>query len=268
MPGQPGVPGQMGMPGQAGVMTPHGVAPNGMADPWRVGRATVHNPAPGGQPSAPVAPTATPYQVPGYPPTHPPRQRQATAWIFGAAAVLVAVVLVVTTVGYGSGWFSKDAPPPTGQPTEAGPAFPVRTFQGARISLNVPADWKRASTQNSVQFHDPADTTAWLRINVVRDLRQAGQILRASHRGFVQGCCGLTNYQRLALRNATLDGQRGAELEYVATNATTGQRRHAIWRIVVVNGRSYQVYLSVPQNRFREHSKVFAEAVRSARVTG
>lgn len=270
VPGQlgvpPGVPGQPGMPGQAGVVTPHGVAPNGMADPWRVGRATVHNPAPG-QPQVTVAPTAAPYQMPGYPPA-PPRQRPITAWVFGAAAVLVAVVLVVTTVGYGSGWFSGDDPPPTAQPTQTAPAFPVQTYQGPGVSVHVPADWKRANTRNFAQFHHPADASSWLRINVVPDSRQPGQILRASHRGFAQGCCGLTNYRRLALRNATLDGQRGAELEYVATNAATGQRRHGIWRVIVVDGRSYQVYMSVPQPRFKEHSTVFAEAVRSMRVTG
>jgi hypothetical protein len=266
VPSQPGVPGLPGQPGVPGHVTPHGVAPNGGLDPWRVGRATVHNPAPG-QPQVAVAPAATPYQAPGYPPA-PPRQRPITAWVFGAAAVLVAVVLMVTAVGYGSGWFSGDDPPPTGQPTETGPAFPVRTYQGPGVSVHVPADWKRANTRNFAQFHHPADTSSWLRINVVPDSRQPGQILRASHRGFAQGCCGLTNYRRLALRNATLDGQRGAELEYVATNAATGQRRHGIWRVIVVAGRSYQVYMSVPQPRFKEHSAVFAEAVRSMRVTG
>jgi hypothetical protein len=261
--GRFGVPGQ---PGAPGFVTPHGMAPNGAADPWRVGRATVHNPAPG-QPQVAVAPTGAPYRGMGYPPA-PPRQRPLTAWIFGAAAVLVAVVLVVSAVGYGSGWFSEGTPPPTGQPTETGPAFPVRTYQGQGVSVNVPADWKRTNVQNFVQFHDPADTTSWLRINVVSDSRQPAQILRVSHRGFAQGCCGLTNYRRIELRTATLDGHRGAELEYVATRTATGQRRHGLWRMIVVNGRSYQVYLSVPQAQFREHSKVFTEAARSLRVTG
>jgi hypothetical protein len=178
------------------------------------------------------------------------------------------VALVVTTVGYSSGWFSKDVPAPTGNPTVAGPDFPVRTYRGQGVSVNVPTDWRRADVQNFVQFHDPGDTTSWLRINVVPDNRTAMQILRTSHRNFARGCCSLTNYRRLGLRPAGLGGHRGAELEYVATRTGTGQRRHGLWRMVVVNGRSYQVYMSVPQDRFREHSKVFAEAVRSMRVAG
>jgi hypothetical protein len=150
----------------------------------------------------------------------------------------------------------------------AGPDFPVRTYRGQGVSVNVPTDWRRADVQNFVQFHDPGDTTSWLRINVVPDNRTAMQILRTSHRNFARGCCSLTNYRRLGLRPAGLGGHRGAELEYVATRTGTGQRRHGLWRMVVVNGRSYQVYMSVPQDRFREHSKVFAEAVRSMRVAG
>ncbi|HEX6077516.1 MAG TPA: protein kinase [Micromonosporaceae bacterium] len=259
--GMPGTPAGAGVP----PGSPVPAVPGGLPDPWRVGRATVHNPGPAQQ--AGTVPVVPPYQGAGYPPVARP-PRPIIAWLFGAAAVLVAVVLVVTTVGYGSGWFSEGTSPPADQPTEAGPDFPVQTYQGQGVSLNVPTDWRPVHTGNYVQFHDPADNTSWLRVNVVPDTRQAGQILRASHRGFANGCCGLTNYRRVALRPAPLDGHRGAELEYVATRTATGQRRHGIWRMIVLNGHSYQVYLSVPQERFRKQAKVFAEAVRSMTVIG
>jgi hypothetical protein len=239
--------------------------PGGLPDPWRVGRASVPGPGPAQQFATPQ--TVPPYQPPGHSPTPRP-PRPLNAWLFGAAAILVAVVLVVTAVGYGSGWFSKPTTPTAGKPTASGPDFPVRTYRGQGVSVNVPTGWKRSDNRNFAQFHYPGDITSWLRINVVPDNRTATQILRASHRNFVSGCCDLTDYRRLGLRPAGLDGHRGAELEYVATRVGSGQRRHGLWRIVVVNGRSYQVYMSVPQDRFRQHAKVFAEAVRSLRVVG
>ncbi|MGH3714953.1 MAG: hypothetical protein ACRDT4_16045, partial [Micromonosporaceae bacterium] len=212
-------------------------------------------------------PPGRPGQATGYPAT-PSRRSGMGAWIFGAAAIVVALVMVLGAVGFSSGWFSDDPPAPKKAPAEAAPRFEVQTYTGQGMTLHVPKDWKRVDTKGYVQFHDPKDNSNWLRINVTRDGRTAMKILQASDRNFDKGCCGLTDYQRVALRKASLAGHEGAELEYTASRSNSGQERHGIWRMIVVGGSNYQVYMSVSAASFDGHKQVFDEAVRSTKLAG
>jgi hypothetical protein len=180
----------------------------------------------------------------------------------------VAFALVVVGVGVASGWFEPDRTPTKQPTTDAGPGFATKTYRGRGMEVHVPASWQRRDAGNYVQFNDPKDPTAWLRISAPRDGRTAVGILRSSDRGFGNGCCGLTDYRRLRLHSARLAGHSGAELEYTATKEATGQPRHGIWRMIVVDGRNYQVYMSVPGKRFDTYQKVFTEAARSMKLTG
>jgi hypothetical protein len=261
----PGMHPTSGAPHPTSVMPTNGAAG---AEPWRVGRATV----PAGQPAPPSAPPPgqgfQPYQgPPGY--AGAPRSRRSVgAWLFGAAAVLVALALVWAGVGLASGWFESDEATPKPPHKASGPGFAVKPYQGMGMKVNVPASWQRRDAGTYVQFFDPKDETAWLRISAPWDQRYATRILRASDRNFSNGCCGLTDYRQVRLHPARLAGHRGAELEYTATKVATGQRRHGIWRMIVVDGRNYQVYMSVPDNRFTDYKKVFTEAARTMKLTG
>ena len=259
-----------GAPQPTTAMPTNNMPTNGSgAEPWRVGRASV----PAGQP-APAA--AEPAQQRGFPAYQgplgyveaPAPRRSTGAWLFGAAAVLVALALVVAGVGFSSGWFEPDKTPAKPPHKASGPDFATKTYQGRGMAVHVPANWKRRDAGSYVQFYDPKDQTAWLRIMAPWDQRNATRILRSSDQNFTRGCCQLTDYHRVALRPATLAGKRGAELEYTATRVDTGQHRHGIWRMIVVNGRNYQVYMSVPDNHFHGYKKVFTEAARSMKLTG
>lgn len=256
-------------------------APNGAADGWRVGRASVRSghdairpsnayggagharPAAGDSPGWPPPPVTSYAASGGRMGTHGP-------WIFGAAAVAVALALVISAVGFSSGWFDSAQDTAKDRPAKesAAPKRNVTSYQGQGVTLNVPQGWTRRNVKHYVEFHDPKHDTSWLRINVTRDGRGARQILTGADRNFTRSCCGLTDYRKVGLRPAKLGGGQGAELEYVATRTNTGERRHGIWRIIVVDGRAYQVYMSVPQNRFKANQALFHEAVRSLKITG
>jgi hypothetical protein len=68
----------------------------------------------------------------------------------------------------------------------------------------------------------------------------------------------------VALRDVQLDGRPAAELEY--TCGQGDKMRHGIWRAVVVDGRSYHFFLTVPDSRFAESKIIFDEMVRSFRL--
>ena len=255
-------------PNGAVAAAPMSPAPaQGAADGW-VGRATVPSPAAAAEP-------LTAYG--GYPP--PPRvtsyaaagggRRAHGPWLFGAAAILVALALVFSAVGFSSGWFDSGAD--TAKDTPKDPArrnLNVTSYQGQGVTVNVPEGWRQRNVKHYVEFHDPKHRTSWLRINVTRDGRSAMDILRGADRGFGNGCCGLTDYRQVSMRDARLGGKRGAELEYTATKVGTGEARHGLWRIVVVNGVSYQVYMSVPEDRFKPNLPLFREAARTFKITG
>ncbi|MGH3738044.1 MAG: hypothetical protein ACRDT6_20895, partial [Micromonosporaceae bacterium] len=261
----------------AGAMPAGAMPPAAGAESWRVGRATV----PSGQPEPISAPPQSPHhavpqhgtpprgypQPVAYPTGAPSRMSRMGAWIFGAGAVLVALTMVLGAIGFSAGWFDSD-PPPEKPPVDAKPKFEVRQYAGQGLTVNVPAGWKRRDVKSYVQFHDPKDDNNWLRINVSNDGRNPDKILTAADRSFERGCCGLTDYQRVELRDATLAGHSGAELEYTASKARGGQKRRGIWRMIVVGNRNYQVYMSINADTFDTHKPVFDEAVRSMKLAG
>ena len=217
-------------------------------------------------PAEPVIPTqrGTAYQGYGAPPA--PRSR--TPLLIGAIAVAVVLALVLGAM-VGSGVFDSEEKAPEAKPSPTGPPFPVRSVTEEGMTLNVPEDWVRQDTGNYVQYHHPDDQSAWLRLNQTNDSRPPRQILEGAEKdGFTTGAWGLTDYQRVALRDVELAGHPGAELEYKATKTSNGQPRRAIWRMIVVDGQNYQIYLSVPEADFERHLPVFEEAVRSVKLAG
>ncbi|MGH3663036.1 MAG: protein kinase domain-containing protein [Micromonosporaceae bacterium] len=257
---------------------PHGPAPMSESrERWQTGRASV-------QASSPVFGERRPgsgHDVRGY--RHDPpggdfgyqpdagpggpfqSERPLGAWVFGATAVLVAMLLVIAAVGFASGWF-EDSQSPEGKPTAVSAPFEVRPYQGRGVRLNVPKMWNRKNLSGYVQFHHPDNDRAWLRVKVSNDGRPARAILRGADQNFANGCCDVTNYRRVTLRNVKLGGQAAAELEYTGVRASTGEKRHGIWRVVVKGGKTYELYMSVPQKLYQDSRPVFDEAVRSFKL--
>ena len=72
-------------------------------------------------------------------------------------------------------------------------------------------------------------------------------------------------YNRIDLTDLTLDNKAGAQLEY--TCGSGAQQRHALWAATIINGKSYEFFLTVPASRFDESRIIYEEMVRSFKVS-
>jgi hypothetical protein len=184
------------------------------------------------------------------------------------------LVLVLLLVGIGalSGWFSGSGSPPTTTPPSASavpsnvPLIPVQQYVDKRgITLNVPKDWTKSATNNSyVDFLDPAGGRK-IRINVENAGGDVQHFFATAESGLKRPTICPQPYQRVALTDATLGGQPGAELEY--TCGSGEGMRHGIWGAVVRDGKAYHFYLTVPDAQFAQSKIIFDEMVRSFKLT-
>ncbi len=160
-------------------------------------------------------------------------------------------------------------PGPSGSATptaNSGPLIEVQEFTDPRgITMNVPQGWTKAETSSYVDFTDPeASEVRKIRINVEDYSSTAQKYLQGAENGLENPSRCPAPYQRVALREADLDGRPGAELEY--TCGEGAEMRHGIWRAIVVDGKAYHFYLTVPDSQFGDSKVIFDEMVRSFRL--
>lgn len=192
-------------------------------------------------------------------------------WLLGAAAVVVVLLLLVVFSGNWFGGGGEEEPEAQPSPSSVVSEAPLETriFSERGMSVAIPVDWEERRGENTtwVNFHNPDNDQAWLRINIEPSGTTPRDLLEGAERRFEEGCCSLTDYERVELRDATMAGREAAELEYTATSTQTNQPRHAIWRVIVVDGTAFQVYLSVPEELFVDSLPVFQAAVDSFQLT-
>ncbi len=182
--------------------------------------------------------------------------------IVGAGLV---AMLALAGIGAMTGWFSgaeSSAPPNAGgspAPTD-GPLIAVQEYRDRGIAVNVPKDWKRSGNGSYVDFTDPAGGRK-VRINVEDASGTAQRFFQTAETGLKKPSICPSPYNRVALTDAKLAGRDGAELEY--TCGSGAAMRHGIWRAVVVNGKAYHFYLTVPDAQFAASKVIFNEMVRS-----
>ena len=141
--------------------------------------------------------------------------------------------------------------PPTPPPGASGsassapptPLIDAQEYRDRGIAVNVPKAWTRSGAGSYVDFTDPA-SARWIRINIEATSATAMQFLRNAETGLRNPSRCPSPFTEVGLREATLGGQPGAELEY--TCGAADAKRHGIWRAVVVNGSAYHFYLTVP----------------------
>jgi eukaryotic-like serine/threonine-protein kinase len=185
-----------------------------------------------------------------------------------AAGVAVALVAALVTAGVLLAGGSPRAKPPTGRasPSADRPLLDdVQTYRDAErgFSVNVPKGWTRSGSSSYVDFTDPRDRGRRIRINVENaGSSDARQFLQVAERGLHNPKVCATPFQEVALRDdVQLAGRPAAELEYRCGQGE--QVRHGIWRAVVLDGRSYHFYLTVPDTAFDTSKVIYDEMVRS-----
>ncbi len=188
------------------------------------------------------------------------------AKIFAVAGI--AVLLVLTTVGLASGWFSDSTSaatrPPATSPTPRTPAIAVTHVADFRgIWVDVPKGWTRTTNGSYIDFRDP-DAERKIRINVEKSAGTARRFLQTAESGLKNPSRCPAPYRQIALRDAVLGGHDGAELEYSCGSGDN--HRHGVWRAVVVDGNAYHFYLTVPDSQFEASRPILDELVASFRV--
>jgi serine/threonine protein kinase len=197
--------------------------------------------------------------------------RRAPRWAQLAAAGGLALVLLLG-IGAAAGLFGSDPNATSaggrGKPSAgaaAAPLIDVQEFRDARgITLNVPKTWTKQPAATYMDFLDPADKSRKVRVNVESGVNSRSFLEAAEKRLKTVTSSCVPPYARIDLRDVKLDGKDASELEY--TCGSGDQQRHALWGAVVIGGKSYHFFLTVPQGRFTESKIIYQEMVRSFKV--
>jgi hypothetical protein len=193
-------------------------------------------------------------------------RRRLGPLLFAAGAGVVALVLVLVAVGAAAGWFSGGGPKKHGGASPGPTNVQVYTDPHG-FSADLPNSWKASQpsgdTTYFVQFTDPADEGAWIRMQMDNaGKRTAEAFLRSAGNGLAGNKKTYTGYQEVGLQTGLrLGGRPAAQLEYELTVKSSGQHRHALWLATVSGGKVYEVYMSVPESRFAAEKPVFDQAV-------
>jgi hypothetical protein len=205
------------------------------------------------------------------------RAKTAPVWAKVAVAAGLAVVLLLG-VGAAAGLFSGDGggqqgqgPAGTASSGPAKPAFEVELFtHPGGITVNVPKGWKSTKQGKAdapfFDITDPADANRRIRVNIEKASASPKAFLEAAENRLktVAATCEQP-YTRVDMTETKLDGQAAALLEY--TCGSGDQMRHALWDAVVVNGKAYHFFVTVPDARFGESRAIFDEMVSSFKLT-
>lgn len=188
----------------------------------------------------------------------------------GAIVGLGLVILIGTVV------IATHSNSPTGRPNAAVPTatpgtstplpFEVQKFRDSRgMTVDVPADWKKAAAATYTNFSDPDDPSRRMRLNVEPSGNSTPQqFLTSAERNLRNGNC-TAPYARIGLTDIMLDGHPAAQLEYTCGSGTG--KRHGIWAATTLNGHAYHFYLTVPDSDFEASKIIYTEMVRSFRLT-
>jgi hypothetical protein len=185
--------------------------------------------------------------------------------VVAGLVVVVAIAAIAALSLSGGGGKS----PPSAASASAGPSTPadrpliaVQRFADDRgIEVNVPKDWTKSTGGSYVDFTDQAGSRK-VRINVENAGSTSRRFLLTAESGLKNNPSRCrTPYDRVGLRSADLAGRNdGAELEYTCG---TDEKRHGIWRAVVVNGKAYHFYLTTTDAQFADSKVIYDEMVRS-----
>jgi eukaryotic-like serine/threonine-protein kinase len=196
----------------------------------------------------------------------PTRVRIAAA----AGVVALAVVGAIVLTGAFSGPDDAGAAPgpstgasgDTKTPLYAG----VKKYSSRGITLNVPADWEKSEGGTYVDFIDPDAGAAARKIRI--NIEPAGSSAEAFFKvaeAKLKKNPDCPTYQRVGLKDIRTGGRGGSELEY--TCGQGDQQRHGLWSAVVVSGKAYEFFLTVPDSDLADSKIIYDEMVRSFTLT-
>jgi len=187
------------------------------------------------------------------------------------------VLVLFLGIGAATGLFSGDGdkngqtPSARGSSAPAAAKFEVEAFtHPGGITVNVPKGWVKKQQGNATapyfDLTDPNDANRRIRVNIEKASSTPKAFLESAENRLktTPNSCEQP-YAHVDLQEGKLDGQPSAVLEY--TCGAADHLRHALWDAVVVNGKAYHFFVTVPDTKFAESKAIFEEMVRTFKLT-
>jgi eukaryotic-like serine/threonine-protein kinase len=181
-----------------------------------------------------------------------PRRQQLIAG-GGALAVVLLIVVVSLTDG------DDRTPPPQAQETAAQQRANVATqdYQGNdRVSVKVPAGWKRSASGNYVDYTDPQEKGRKVRVLVEPGSISPRRFVSETAPGTLRRSKNCPSpFKQLSSDDVQVSGHEGAQFEYTCGDGDG--MRHGIWRMTTAGGKMYSFYLTTADADFAADKKYF-----------
>jgi len=217
-------------------------------------------------------PSPGPPPDPGFPDgllgERPPaeRRRRTVAALLAAIGLLVVALLggALLLSGVGRDGGSEGGGEPSAAATSpAGLPAGYTAYRGSGFTVGVPTGWRPQTARDGVvDVTEPGSDHRFLRLITVGGEAPAVKQLTAAEAQFAANAA-YAPYQQIQLQKVNYRGYDAADWEF-----TFGERqRHVLYRGIVVGGRTYGIYLSVPADRWAESRPAFQVAVDTFRLT-
>jgi serine/threonine protein kinase len=235
-------------------------------------------------PAAPTAPIGRASAIGGHTITAPAHSTRGQGWsrldartraivlvvVALGLVVLIGVASYLISAATSSGTDQAGAPPaPSGQPQQAAAVeLTAYNYPDRGFSLSAPLRWNSRQSRAYVEFNSP-DNSEKIRI-VVENASSAESAVNAAE-GYQRGLerdGTITGFKTLRKEQSTkkLADNETYEWEWVYNDK--GKPRHRLWRVTVVDGKSYSLYLSTPESSFNARKPLYNQVTGSFRLTG
>ncbi|WP_433370658.1 serine/threonine-protein kinase [Actinoplanes sp. CA-142083] len=193
-----------------------------------------------------------------------PRNKQLIAG-GGALALVIVLVLVISLSGGGSGTPTTPVAQP-GASQAAASDVQTQDYQGNdKVSVKVPAGWKRAASGNYVDYVDPGDKQRKVRVLVEPGSIKPQRFVSETAPGTLKKSKACPSpYKQVDTADVEVSGQPGAQFEY--TCGSGDAMRHGIWRMTTAGGSMYSFYLTTSDASFADSKKYFDAMVESFKI--
>jgi hypothetical protein len=135
--------------------------------------------------------------------------------------------------------------------------------------VKVPAAWtQRAYGSGRYRFYD-ADESTFIQLSTQRTPSGSQEAVWAAAERYVErGGGDVASYARVgSFTPATLAGRDALDWEWTFVRGKDGQQRHVIERGAIIDGVSYQLYLSTPEARFAATRPLLDELAATFRLS-
>ncbi|HEY0360478.1 MAG TPA: serine/threonine-protein kinase [Mycobacteriales bacterium] len=190
------------------------------------------------------------------------------------AAVVVAVVFGLLSYAIGTALLDRTpggvaAVAPGGTARVAGLRLTTFEHPSGTFSVQVPEGWTKRQFENGRFRFYSADESQFVQVDTMATRSDSQRaVWEAAERFVANGGGDVTRYARVGdFGHARLAGHDALDWEWTFVHGRTGTPRHAVERGAIIDGVSYQLYLSGPEQDFARIRPLLDAVASSFRLT-